>query len=294
MVGKGDIYTVKDWLYRHVPIFEKLVIIDGSHSPIVEDEAARYDNVHRLSEDTLNLDEINDQTLRAPAMKVLGDPIGRWIMVCHVDEFWTIDPRSIVKHAGHSHDALRVRVLTASPLESEYKEAVKRLDTDRNYLESFHMMDVSNLVPNFKRLDEMLSDDSFSSENKYLWKRHMSHYLENRFFRWNAGMRWDGSGKGVIPAHNPGGKNAAPFRIKGVSLSDFSSDLSLHAFAIQDIRQILCEMFFLSTSSYTIFPQVPLFPPKIMLGVAIVTISIIPNCTQGCPILLQLGGQEAT
>jgi len=230
LVGKADIYAVKDWLYRHAQIFEKLVIIDGSSSPIVEHESSQYDNVYRLPEDTLNLPIINDQTIRAEAMQVLGDPVGKWIMVVHVDEFWTIDPRQVVAKTGRGTNAISVGVLTASPLESAYKSAVQKLsaDTDGNgddYAEDFHIMNICNLVPNYRRQKEMLKSPEFSREVKRLVGRYLMQYSEQRFFMWSEGMRWgDKRGQGVIPAHNPGG-------YKGQRTPAFYVHFKLHDFS---------------------------------------------------------------
>jgi hypothetical protein len=215
LVGRADIYTIKDWLHRHVRIFNRLVIIDGSYSTFVKNEVTRYDNTVLIPEETLNLTSVNDQTLREPAMTALGNPVGSWIMICHADEFWTIDPRLLVHETeridvNRTLNLLRLRVLTASPLESEYKRVVQKLDRQENALESFHIMDISNLAHN-KNGTSVLAKQS---------------YFENRFFRWEEGMKWGDRNHLVIPQYNPQNYTREVFRTAfyvHFKLHDFSS-----------------------------------------------------------------------
>jgi hypothetical protein len=214
LVGRADIYTIKGWLHRHVRIFDRLVIIDGSYSTFVKNEVTRYNNTVLIPEETLNLTSVNDQTLREPAMTALGNPVGSWIMICHADEFWTIDPRLLVQETEHidvnrTLNLLRLRVLTASPLESEYKRVVQRLDSQENALESFHIMDVSNLAHN-KNGTSALAQQS---------------YFENRFFRWEEGMKWGSRNAWVVPEFNPKNYTRKVFR------TAFFVHFKLHDFA---------------------------------------------------------------
>lgn len=200
LVGPADIYTIKDWLHRHVRIFDKLVVIDGSRKTFVKDEIQKYSNTFVLPEDTLNLTSITDQTLRKPAMTVLGDPVGSWIMVCHADEFWTIDPRRLVYENSRKNtklNLLRVRVLTASPLESKYSKEIRKLDANKEYLaHGFHIMDVSNLAHNKNGTSDLARRS----------------YFENRFFKWETGMAWGDRNHLVIPEHNPWNYSRHVFR----------------------------------------------------------------------------------
>lgn len=216
VVGKADVYTIKDWLHRHVRIFDKLAIIDGSYNEWARQEMLKHDNVFVIGEESLNLTKITDQTLRKPAMQVLGNPVGSWILVCHADEFWTIDPRRLVfENVRQDPDVslLRLTVLTASPLESEYKKAVHRLDTEKTWLQDngFHIMSVSNLVHSTNGTDALAKLD----------------YFENRLFLWEEGMEWGTNHSLVIPEHNPKGYRKKQFRkafLVHFKLHDFSTN----------------------------------------------------------------------
>jgi hypothetical protein len=214
LVGRADIYTIKGWLHRHVRIFDRLVIIDGSHSTFVKNEVTRYNNTVLIPEETLNLTNINDQTLRKPAMTALGNPVGSWIMICHADEFWTIDPRLLIHEieqidVHRSLNLLRLRVLTASPLESEYKRVVQRLNSQENDFDNFHIMDVSNLAHNKN------GTSALATQN----------YFENRFFRWEEGMKWGSRNAWVVPQFSP--RNYT----RKVIITAFFVHFKLHDFA---------------------------------------------------------------
>lgn len=216
LVGPADVYTIKDWLQRHVRIFDKLVVIDGSSREFVKDEVSKYGNTILLEEETLNLTSITDQTLRKPAMTVLGHPVGSWIMLCHADEFWTIDPRRFVHENTKRSDKLnllRVRVLTASPLESAYKREVEKLGINQtdDVLENFHIVDVSNLAHNENGTSDLARRN----------------YFENRFFRWEEGMQWGDRNHLVIPQYNPQNYTREVFR------NAFYVHFKLHDFSLQ-------------------------------------------------------------
>lgn len=190
LVGKADLYTLQDWLHRHVELFEKLAVIDGSESEWVRDLLQNYEKdhynysiggavgnriIHRLSEASLNLSIVNDQSLRAPAMSVLGDPVGKWIMICHPDEFWVMDPRQLIDRAiqqNNSTNLIRPNVLWASPFESTYQKMVQLLDDEPSllYNGSFHIQQVCNMT-HHRRAPNYRHD-------------------ENRLFQWQQGMRW--------------------------------------------------------------------------------------------------------
>lgn len=228
LVGPADVYTIKDWLHRHVRIFDKLVVIDGSKSSFVKDGVSNYTNTVWLSEETLKITEINDQTLRKPAMTVLGNPVGSWIMICHADEFWTIDPRRLIYEAdqidkNRTLNLFRVKVLTASPMESEYKRGVQRLENQESALEDFHIMDVSNLVHNQNGTSALAKQS----------------YFENRFFRWEEGMEWGSRNAWVVPEFNPKNYTRKVFRsafFVHFKLHDFSPSALLNGFRFSNSK----------------------------------------------------------
>mmetsp|Transcript_40266 Transcript_40266/g.97192 ORF Transcript_40266/g.97192 Transcript_40266/m.97192 type:complete len:414 (+) Transcript_40266:122-1363(+) len=208
LVGKSDVYTLQDWLHRHVGLFEKLVVIDGSENEWVRDLVQNYDDdttnknngrvdmmkdaavpqqqqpqrrrrIYWLSEASLNLTVVTDQSLRAPAMSILGDPVGKWIMICHADEFWVMDPRPLIDSAlsrNQKVNLIRVSTLTASPLESTYHKTVQLLEEEPAllYNGSFHIQQVCNWAHHPKA-----PFGKFTMANG-----------ENRLVQWQEGMRW--------------------------------------------------------------------------------------------------------
>lgn len=221
LVGKADLYTVGAWLHRHHALFERLVAIDGTESPAVAQILFRYDNVFRVAEKDLNLtaSQISDQTLRGPAMHFLGNPVGCWILISHPDEFWVLDPREVAARTSYrerwrttwwwkltpwgcctgidqrqTHNVIRLSVLTASPMESDYRGAVKTLEgvgkqlrKEASIPDSFHIMTISNWT-----------HARNSTKNK--------HYEETRFVQWEDGMRWGTRHSLVVPEHMPNGE----------------------------------------------------------------------------------------
>ena len=225
LVGKADVLTIKDWLHRHNALFEMLVAIDGSESDYVKKLLISYDNIQRLDEtivmQNVTRSKITDQTIRKPAMAILGNPVGCWIMICHPDEFWVIDPRQLTQHVNNNtnvnisstsgtgaavyereyqYNVISVTVITASPMESKYHQQVKdlseqqrqqMLDHDNSdsgdntdvYGTSFHIMDVS------------IFTSSYSNKR----------YKEERFVLWEDGMRWGTGHSKVVPKHIPNG-----------------------------------------------------------------------------------------
>ncbi|VEU34144.1 unnamed protein product [Pseudo-nitzschia multistriata] len=204
LVGKADTSTIGDWLHRHHGLFEMLVAIDGSESHSVRRLLENYPNVRRLEESealkTANVARITDQTIRKPAMAILGNPVGCWVMVCHPDEFWVVDPRELTRHVAAKngtddkapYNVISLSVLTASPLESEYHQSVRgfgnrvsfpdpRVGSDGTG-DAFHIMDVSRFT-----------------------SRHHKRYKEERFVLWEEGMRWGTGHSKTVPKHMPNG-----------------------------------------------------------------------------------------
>jgi len=232
IAGKADVFSMRDWLFRHHRLFDKLVIVDGSKSDYIASLANSYQNVILLKEETLQLTTISDQTLRGPAMTVLGNPVGSWIMICHADEFWTIDPRRLVMeneqeedrngwtNETQKHNILRFPVLTASPYESRYQEEVEKIKADPKYYwqhdgdsSSFHILQVSNMTHGYKSSSNLVRD-----------------YFENRIFKWQDGMAWGTRNGLVVPEHIPLGKKTRYYRdafFVHFKLHDFSADGAL-------------------------------------------------------------------
>ncbi|CAJ1934560.1 unnamed protein product [Cylindrotheca closterium] len=226
IAGKADVFSIRDWLFRHHRLFDKLVIVDGSKSDYIANLAKSHyhQNVVVLKEETLQLTTISDQTLRGPAMTVLGNPVGSWIMICHADEFWTIDPRRLVMendkeedqngwtNETQKHNVLRFPVLTASPYESRYQMEVEKIKADPKYWQEgdFHILHASNMTHGYKSSSNLVRD-----------------YFENRIFRWQDGMAWGTRNGLVVPEHIPLGQKIRYYRdafFVHFKLHDFSAD----------------------------------------------------------------------
>lgn len=221
IAGKADVFSISDWLFRHHRLFDKLAIVDGSKSNYIEGLAQNYKNVAVLKEENFNLTIISDQTLRAPAMTVLGNPIGSWIMICHADEFWTIDPRRVVMEnereqawtsSRRQFNILRFKVVTASPYESRYKQEIENIKNDPSYWQDgrFHIMQVSNMSHGLKSTSSLVRN-----------------YMESRIFKWQDGMAWGTRNSLVVPEHIPMGQKIRYYGdafFVHFKLHDFSPD----------------------------------------------------------------------
>lgn len=188
LVTAGDHHILDGWFQRHINLFEKLVVIDGSpvDDHFVRETSQKYPNVQFLKEADLNLTVVTDQTIRAPAMKYFqdGNPEGRWILVCHADEYWTVDPRTIIQaRKDKSYDQFIFWLMTASPMESDYLQTVEDWKNRTDYA-NFDIRQVSKWAAHHKSK--------------------LQRILEVRLFQWvGEGMRW-GTGHGKVhPEFHP-------------------------------------------------------------------------------------------
>ena len=97
MASLHDTWMLSDWLHRHHAMFERLVLVDASVRPgakrYTRDLCAEYAPVCvHMPQPPLPV--VTDQTVRAVAMQVLGNPVGRWVLLAHADEFFIQDPRA--------------------------------------------------------------------------------------------------------------------------------------------------------------------------------------------------------
>jgi hypothetical protein len=185
LVTAGDHHYIDDWLQRHINLFETLVVIDGSplDDYYVQETCKKYPTVKFLKETELNITAVTDQTVRAPAMKYFGDnPIGRWILICHADEYWTVDPRTIIQ-ATKNVNIIRFPVMTASPMESEYLQTIEKWKNRTDYW-NFDIRQVSKWAAH---------PDSKVERNR-----------ETRIFQWvHGGMKWGTKHSKVTPEFHP-------------------------------------------------------------------------------------------
>jgi hypothetical protein len=186
LVTAGDHHYIDDWLQRHINLFQTLVVIDGSplDDYYVKETCKKYPTVKFLKEAELNIPNVTDQTVRAPAMKYFGDnPVGRWILICHhADEYWTVDPRTIIQ-AMKKVNLIRFPVMTASPMESDYLQTINKWENRTDYW-NFDIREVSK----------------WAAHPKSKVERH----FETRIFQWlDGGMKWGTRHSKVTPEFNP-------------------------------------------------------------------------------------------
>ncbi len=97
MITKDDDLIIGPWLEKHSHIFEKIAIVDGSTSNYTKDLSSKFSNIVYCRDPDSH---ITDQTLRNEAWKRLRPyvSLGDWIFLCHADEFYIHDPRSILNN----------------------------------------------------------------------------------------------------------------------------------------------------------------------------------------------------
>mmetsp|Transcript_556 Transcript_556/g.1779 ORF Transcript_556/g.1779 Transcript_556/m.1779 type:complete len:1051 (-) Transcript_556:130-3282(-) len=105
MITKEDDAVLAEWLEAHMPLLDGLVILDGSEGNatrrIAEDFTlrcpSRGGDLHYFHERDESLVVKNDQTLRGVVHEKIRQIFGhgRWIMLCHPDEFLYHDPRMV-------------------------------------------------------------------------------------------------------------------------------------------------------------------------------------------------------
>ena len=251
-------------------------------------------NIYRIEEKSLNLSFVNDQTLRSPAMKILGNPIGAWIMICHVDEFWIMDPRRLIRKTLGDNpkiNLIRPRILTASPLESEYKKAVREIEKDPT----------------------LVSNGLFHIQNVSKWVHHPSApsglgrmgYSENRLFCWQEGMQWGTQTHSwVVPDRSPGYSKRRIGVVVHFKLHDFSSN----AFTYNSLNRTVFSHSKLQTGltnstwnegwlGYFLDISLPksleTFPPQ-SLDTVLADICVFPKYSSLCTINWNIGSTFAT
>ena len=226
LVSNADICCLQQWFCRHAATLEMLAVADGTRpkaisdwvSQICQQHNATSTAVHVLKEDDLNTTQFTDQTIRAPAMTVSGNPVGKWIVIAHADEFWTIDPRAMVRQVDSWKNVIRSKVLTASPCESECRKQVARTASHTPPPKDFDFMSVCNCT--------------FASNAKLA-----DTHFENRFVKWEDGMKWGTQHSLVMPEHIPKNKKRDEMRGGGKAIlkNVFCIHCKLHNFAANAI-----------------------------------------------------------
>ena len=198
MLTSSSEWVIRPWLYRHIAIFDRLAILDGSKagSPAAAWTAAQcklYANCVYANEADVYNSQIQgwktDQTIRAAATQVLlcGAKTqvleGRWIYIAHPDEFLVQDLRilvSQVERVSPLANVIEFKMLYALPSSGE-----------RSRIREFEA--TSNGYQSFEPIVSLASCDA-----GYIWH-------EARLFRWETGAEWGQSRSktGIIPEKGP-------------------------------------------------------------------------------------------
>ena len=193
MLTSSSQWVIRPWLYRHIAIFERLAILDGSEvgSPEAAWTAAQcklYENCVYANEENVLIDGAKtDQTARDAATRVLlggakGQVLeGRWIYIAHPDEFIVQDPRTLVSHVERIDPFANV-------IEFQIIYSVPTL-TERLGIREFQA------TPNgYQRFEPIIS--LAFCDAKYVWH-------EARLFRWETGVSWGQRHALTIPQSAP-------------------------------------------------------------------------------------------
>ena len=226
MLTSSSQWVIRPWLYRHIAIFERLAILDGSEvgSPEAAWTAAQcklYENCVYANEENVLIDGAKtDQTARDAATRVLlgGAKVqvleGRWIYIAHPDEFIVQDPRTLVSHVERIDPFANV-------IEFQIIYSVPTL-TERLGIREFQA------TPNgYQRFEPIIS--LAFCDAKYVWH-------EARLFRWETGVSWGQRHALTIPQSAPkqGWKfwpKEAHLRRTSRSLAPFIVHFKIHDFS---------------------------------------------------------------
>ena len=210
MATFSDSWFLADWLSRHHALFEKLVLVDAAtdqpHLQLASRLCSQYSSCHHLQQPKLR--HVTDQTVRAVAMRVIGNPVDRWIFIAHADEFYTQDPRRIAAWADAMRfNVVRFRQLLVLPTPEEYKN-IRAHDWHVEVVET-----KGGPTRYSPATGEPLSTPMDAPMGTFHPIERLKHYdetatTEERLFKWSHGMHWGKGHSQITPAIFPN-KNAS-------------------------------------------------------------------------------------
>jgi hypothetical protein len=228
MVTRSGHWMVRPWLERHHALFERLAVLDGSPPGSVDQawtsaQCARFPNVAYATEANLSSMKLTDQTARALAMQLLLRPSGgsadaqlsgRWILNCHPDEFYLMDPRALAATVA-VRDSRATCVLFGAayvmPTRAEYEAIVAQHSDPRSGHELFHPIGALNVC-----------------DAEYKFK-------EPRLWRYVSGTRWGTRHSITTPETHPGHRTWPTAREVKLGISPFFVHFKLHSFGPNDL-----------------------------------------------------------
>ena len=100
LITKDDDLLVEQWFKENHAVFDTIVVVDGSLSGLTRRIVDQYSNTVYMRDPKCH---ITDQTLRHHGWQELVKiaNMGDWIFICHVDEFYIHDPRSLTQAQGN-------------------------------------------------------------------------------------------------------------------------------------------------------------------------------------------------
>lgn len=208
MATFADSWFLPAWLHRHHALFERLVLVDASTDPLQLQLSRRvcqqYTVCRHLQQGTLT--STTDQTVRAIAMQALGEPVGRWILIAHADEFYVQDPRTVAAEAdAMGVNAIDFRPMLAMPTPEEYSAIRAR----QWHVEVAQAADArARFSPESGEPLLAHTPATVAFEPLKWLQHHVASYtfLEARLFKWGKGMRWGTKHSLVTPEFFPNKK----------------------------------------------------------------------------------------
>jgi FkbM family methyltransferase len=229
LITKDDHEVFGDWCRDQLPLYEKVVCLDGSESDETARQAREFsDKLIYRHEREFDIPAKTDHGLR----RVLHQEIthlfgpGVWIMCCHTDEFCYHDPRKIAVRADREgYDLVSWFSPQFYPHPSELEEITKqqcrRLKIEDNNGKCLNRL--GNAVVPEKRQDaastgelanvaERLEQPVCDRFRHYHWGYSGSGlpWIEDRLYKALPGVEWDTTTHGSVRPH--GIARPAPFR----------------------------------------------------------------------------------
>lgn len=165
-----------------------------------------------MNEQKFNLTTISDQTLRQPAMSVLGNPVRSWIMICHADEFWTIYPRRMAMENDQEEERNGRTSREKGPQHSKgpslNSKPIRKQISPRGGKDDGRF---SILAGRRLSYTGSFQHDAWSQVNIRLGHS-SSGYMENRLVKWQDDMAWGTTNGLAVPEYIPLGQTIRYYR----------------------------------------------------------------------------------
>ena len=226
MPARGSRWVIKSYLYRHAPMFELLIVLDGSPRNSIDAQwtlrqCALYNNVRYAHEEDANLTKVRptDQTTRSAATRVLLQALaiteseleGRWLFLAHPDEFFVQDLRDLVAGIEQRDSFATIvlfDILYAMPTRGEWDSIIAHHGRNSTGFESFNPME---------HLEHC--DGNFP-------------FREPRLFKWTRGTSWGRRHGITTPQVHPGRRPWPTARESALHHAPFYIHYKVHDFGL--------------------------------------------------------------